>query len=755
MKMKLFSHIVIKNRKLIIMVNIIVTIIFGISIKNLKVNADIISYLPRKDKTVRLFNYIGREYGGSLLAMVAIVDSEIFTRETIRQLSTVTSRLKEIDEISYVTSLTNIVDIKATEEGIEIGKLINESDLPETKIELNKLKSYVLSKDLYRGHIISNDARATLIICRLTEGADELKVAKEIRKVVTNLCPNKKTYFGGLPFLMEDVGNIIMRDLKLLIPIVILLIGASLFVSFRSLNDVLLPLLSVFTSTIWTIGLMSFLKVPLTVISDIIPVILVAVGSAYTIHIISRFNESLKIFKDGYRAAEHSLSKIGFPVMLAAVTTIAGFISFIFGSYLSMIREFGIFCSIGIFFTLFVSLTFIPSLLSFQRKGKTVHYKRREYHINIFEKLLSLKKARFVLLSSMVILLVAISGIPRMTRKADILDYFKESSETRKAENVMKAKFGGSTPIYILAKGDIQSPANLQDIIKAEEFLKSQTDVHNVQSIADYIKEMSYVIGEGKTIPDSKEKVSNLWFLLEGEDFMQQFVNDDNSEAVIHATIGSGLNIQKVKGLLKKIENYIDENNKSSLQFQLTGMPSIYKNLDRSIIRSQFQSLIIALLLVYLIIVLQMRSFISGLLGFIPIGFALIVVYGFMGYTHIPLDIATVLVGSISIGIGVDYSIHFMSRYRTELRDSKNSLSSLRLTLKTTGEAILINVISVTLGFIVLVFANLIPLERFGILVAVTMLSSGFGAIVLLPSVIVMRMHMNESKEGKTGRGIG
>jgi len=142
----------------------------------------------------------------------------------------------------------------------------------------------------------------------------------------------------------------------------------------------------------------------------------------------------------------------------------------------------------------------------------------------------------------MAILLITIIGIPRMTRKADILDYFKDNSETRKAEDVMKAKFGGSTPIYILVKGDIQSPASLQDIIKAEKFLKLQSDVHNGQSIADYIKEMSYVIGEGKTIPDSKEKVSNLWFLLEGEDFVQQFVNDDNTEAVIHATIGSGMN---------------------------------------------------------------------------------------------------------------------------------------------------------------------------------------------------------------------
>jgi predicted RND superfamily exporter protein len=304
-------------------------------------------------------------------------------------------------------------------------------------------------------------------------------------------------------------------------------------------------------------------------------------------------------------------------------------------------------------------------------------------------------------------------------------------------EEMMEKKFGGSVPVQILVKGDIQDPSVLKQMKKMEEFLKTQDNVHNPQSVADLIEEMSDVMGEGKDIPDSKDKVSNLWFLLEGEDIMSQLVNPDKTEAVIQATLGS-VDTKRGRRLIKNIDEYIKKINDSSVTFVQAGIPIIYRNLDDSIINSQIRSLIIALVLVFICLVFLAHSITGGLIGLTPIGFTLLVIFGFMGFTGIPLDIATVLVGSISIGIGIDYSIHFVSRFRKEFKEDKTELEALDKTLETTGKAILINVLTVMMGFLVLVLAELVPLRRFGILVAITMIGSGIGAITLLPAIILL-----------------
>jgi predicted RND superfamily exporter protein len=270
-----------------------------------------------------------------------------------------------------------------------------------------------------------------------------------------------------------------------------------------------------------------------------------------------------------------------------------------------------------------------------------------------------------------------------------------------------------------------------------EDFLKTQDNVHNPQSIADFIEEMNDVMGEGKTIPDNKDKVSNLWFLLEGEDIMSQLVNPDKTEAVMQATLGS-VDTKRGRKLIKNIDEYIKKVNDSSYTFVQAGIPMIYRNLDDSIINSQILSLIIALILVFICLIFLTHSIIGGLISLTPIIFTLLVIFGFMSFTKIPLDIATVLVGSISIGIGIDYSIHFTNRFQKELKYADTLHEALSKTLSTTGKAILINVITVAMGFLVLILGNLVPLQRFGILVAITMISSGIGAITLLPAIILL-----------------
>jgi predicted RND superfamily exporter protein len=748
--MALFSHLILKARIAFIVISFAITLLFVWFLKDIEINPDIPSYLPEDDPVVARFNKIGMAYGGNLMAMVVIESKDIFTREQIEYINHLTSEFEILEGISYVTSITNVLDIRKGQFGIEIGRLVDRYALPKTEEELSALRTYVLGKDIYRDYLISSDGTTSLIICRLVNEVDEVTTARQIKDVVEKSEKHGNVSFGGTPFMMLDVTNIITKDLVLLIPLVTIVCAVLLYLCFRSLHGVILPLLSVGMSSIWTMGSMAILNIPLTIISDIIPVILVAVGSAYSIHVISRLSEYRSAGNPDQKDYRKGLAGVAVPVMLAAFTTIIGFSSFIVGSYLGMIRDFGIFTSLGIFFALLISVTVVPSIVSLLpvSAGKRLEGKRDGSFLTgkLHRMLISRKIA--VLLTGSFIFLVFLIGIPRIERRVDIIDYFKPNTFTRLTETILRDEFGGSTPIYVVVSGDIQEPAVLHKMEELQEFLESQYDIHNIQSVVNLLETMSDVIGEGKTIPDTKGKVGNLWFLLQGEDIVQQLVNSDKTEAIIQATMESGLDSERIGTFVKGLNHYIAENNSSICTFAQTGLPSIYRNLDNSIIRSQIMSLAIALVAIYLILSLLLKSFVAALKGMVPICFTLAIIFGFMGITKMPLDIATVLVGSISIGISVDYSIHFISRYRKEWREKQELQSALRTTLRTTGKAIFINALTVGAGFAVLLFANIVPLQRFGLLVTITMFASGFASLMLLPAIFaITQRKMTQKKE--------
>ncbi len=732
--MERFYNFLIKFRWVLLTVTFALTLFFCYQIKNLRINPDLVTYLPKSDPAVKLADYIGEEFGGNFLAISAIETENVFSKENLEKISELTNKLKSMNGVEFVISLTDIIDIKKSEEGIEIGKLIDEYNIPSTEEELKRLRDYTLSKKRYRDRIVSNDGKTTLIIVAISKEVDRRKVTKEVKEIISRSGVKGNVYFGGLPFQLVEIGDFIIKDLKLLTPLVGLIIVITLYLNFLTLRGVLLPLISVLISTIWTLGLMSIFKVPLTIISDAIPVLLLAIGSAYSIHMVSKFDESIK---KGLNFG-NSFREVSISIILAGLTTVVGFLSFIGGSYLTAIREFGLFSSLGVSISLFLSITLVPVLLSL--------IKVRRYSFTEKFKILDklewvsfwiLKKEKITIALFFVIIAVSVIGTSQIHRKSNIVSYFDEKSHIQKSEKILESKFGGSVPIHILVKGDIQSPEILKKMKDMQNFLDSISYVSNSHSIVDYIEEMNDLMGEGKRIPDKREKVQNLLFLIQGEDVVGQLLNHDKTEALIQATIPN-LDVEKMNKLIEIIDNYISKVNDSEINFSFTGMPLIYSHLDSSLLKSQITSLAIALILVFLCIVSLLRSINGGLIGLIPIIFTLLIVFGVMGFARIPLDIATVLVGSVSIGIGIDYSIHFLNRYRYEIQKNPSKISALHSTLTTTGKAITTNIITVALGFLVLIFSNLIPLRRFGLLVAITMLSSGVGALSLLPAIILL-----------------
>ncbi|UCD84492.1 MAG: RND family transporter [Deltaproteobacteria bacterium] len=960
--MQRFSELVIKFRTLIIIGVILVTLLSLYFLKGLQINNDIFLFFPQDDPSVVLFNKVSEEFKGTSLAIIALKTDDVFKYRTLRRIRDLTGMLERKEGVTNVMSLLNIIDIRRIEGGIEVGKLIEEDKIPRSSEELRRLREYTLNKEMYTNTLISSDGTVTTIICRVSEGIDQFAVGTELRKTVNYFYQQEgedkeEVFYAGVPFQMVFINDVIIRDNKRLIPLVILLVMLTLYLNFRSVRGVILPLLTVIISAVWSLSLMSIFGVYLNMASIIIPVLLIAVGSAYGIHLINKYNEETRYAFDKIEGLSETLSKVGVPIILAAVTTMIGFISFL-SSDLSFVKETGIFTALGIFFALTFTLTFIPAVLSILKVKKRGGGPQKEGVVRMMRLNSALegignfvvKHKNGILIAALIIAVVALLGLPRLSREVYWEEFVKEGSEIKVAETMMRKKFGGSTPDQIYVKGDIKNPFVLKEMIKIEKFLRSLPYIHNPRSIADLIGETNNAMNARRAIPDTDEGIGNLFFFLEGNDILDLLITKKSDEALIQATVGtmdtakmieivhkinaflkdevktefvevdlnkagSGLKqvleekriediLYRIKldvkgrcpdcqfdekvmriivtravkqgmpafeeGLLGKIrermEGYfmggesdvvidsdevaarvVDEislklkegemreedienllrknlseeivaNDPEALVYaadslyniikqereefrvqrlmaeaeallptklnsnrnfwkdlkadlwevnephaaidyqdylkligsesdeklepqrfsvQQTGFPPILLEMYNKLVKSLLMSLFFALVMVFLVLVIQLRSLVGGLISIAPISLTVMVCFGLMGYLDIALDDMTVMTASLAIGIGIDYAIHFTSRFRAELKAGKNELEALVITLKTTGRAITINALTVIVGFIVLVGGTLLPMQRFGWLIALLMFISALGALTLLPALIL------------------
>jgi len=723
------------------------TLFFGNEIRSLKIDADILRSLPDEDPDARLLKKIGENFGGNNMGVIILETDNIYQTSVLEHIQLLTDTLANIDGITTVSSLTNIINIKGGDYGIEIGKLVDEYEMPESPKDFQILRNNILNNEMYKGSIVSEDETSTLIIFNLDNNSDVNAIAKNVIRKTEELNLPEKLYYIGSPMLLTYISDLMRDDLTNLLPLAFLVIAFILFLSFRSISGVLLPLLIAIIAIVWSLGSMAFLDIKMSMISNNIPIILLAIGSAYTIHVINRINKVSQSKETDVIA--RALAFVLIPLILAALTTIIGFVSFIFGAYLNMIVDFGIFTALGTLFASLLSIFFVPAILevvNYKRK-KNIKQKEHSFLTNYFLKpinALLIKRPKTILTIWMVLIAISIVGMSSIKRSVDIQEYFKKNNPTRLAENIMIEKFGGTKPIFVHFKGNMQSPKVLKTMIQTSEYMEKSPDVYTSMSIAKLIAEINLNITNKRGIPNKSDQIEQLWFLLEGNEVLNRFVNEDLTEGIIISKFKSPDNESK-KEFAKYMRAFIATNSSEDCEIEITGMPFVDITMDQSLINSQIGSILIAILFVIILVGIILRSWISGLYASIPIIATIMLLFGFMGLTGISLNIATVLVASVALGIGIDYSIHIISHFNESYKKSQDLYASIQESILISGNAIIINVISVSAGFLILVFSEMVPLQYFGLLIALSMVSSCLGALTLLPSILIL-MNRNKSK---------
>ena len=283
---------------------LLISLVTGWFLKDLRVNADILSYLPQDDPVVRLNNLLSERFGGTQLAVVALEADPgeprgIFTPASLAGVAALTRSLQGVAGVLTVTSLTTAPYLRATEDWIEVGRLVDADRLPASAVELEAARRAALSEEGFRGRLVSTDGRATVLLCRLQEDGDKAAIAAGIREAVRRTAPPGRVCYAGLPFQLVEISRLVLKDIGLLVPLAGVLVSLALLAAFRSPRGVLLPLLAAGLSILWTLGCMGLLGVSFSVVSNVIPVVLLAAGSAYGIHVVHAFREEERLLPGG------------------------------------------------------------------------------------------------------------------------------------------------------------------------------------------------------------------------------------------------------------------------------------------------------------------------------------------------------------------------------------------------------------------------------------------------------------------------
>ncbi len=739
------SKFILKWKWPIIVVAFLMTAFFGYQLTKVRVNSNVIDSLPASDSTVALFKSIGKKFGGNEVGVVIVQAKDVFRPETLKDIRKITQVLSDIKGISAVTSLTNILNFEGVGDDFQVNPLINMNRLPRTPRQVDSLKRLVTSNKMYRGNLVSADGTASLVVFKFSAGGDDIATVKKVEKALGRLPLKEKIYFAGGPFVTAMVSRIISEDLIFLIPITFLVISLILYLSFHSLQGVFLPMLSAGMAIVWALGCMPLLGMDLSMVTNNVPIILMAVGSAYTIHVLNRVNQCRE--KDYRKALHKALRHIFIPVSLAALTTMIGFVSFIFGAYLNMIRDFGVVTALGTFFAALISLFFIPAVLAVfpmkKQNGLKTKTASRKSYLNDYVLApltkLVLKHPKYIFSAWVVLILISFTGLFSIRRSVDTSEYFKKNNPEHVAEKIMAAKFGGTKPVFLQFTGNMQSPEVLQTMKKAQQYLEKSPYIKNTQSVADIMQKLNGALTGKNQIPESQAAIGQLWFLLDGNENIRQLVSEDLDQGIVIAKFDRNGKNNAAAEFAAYMQPFLKKYNRPDCKIQMTGMPFINAEMDQSLLESQIASLIIATVFVIGIVSLILWSFARGLIASIPIAVTVIILFGVMGLTHIPLNMGTVLVASIAMGIGIDYSIHFITHFHEGVKSGLSVPESIADTMKISGKAILINFSSVAGGFLVLVFSKLVPMQYFGILVALSMLSSSLGALTLLPVILKIR----------------
>lgn len=736
----------IKYRWPIIIATAIVTIAAIIPLLSIRINPDLESYLP-DDIPSRISNEkIGELFGAKEQVLLVVSCEDVLAPTTLERIDNLTNEFINMGGLAPVLSLTTARSIVSEDGSMVVNPAVGY--YPQSDEEREEIRKAVKENDLVYKMLISEDFKNAMIILNSDKSLDDYQLMEAIEGVVAKYPGDESVLINGQPYLRKEANEKIGRDVMILLPIGLLLMLIFFWVSFREVKGMFLPFTVVVISIIVSMALIPLMGWELSIVGILIPIMMIAIANNYGVHFIAKYQELNALDPNDTmdNIVTEALFYLRKPVILCGLTTIVGILG-LAAHILLPASQMGIVSSIGIALALLLSLTFIPALLSVMKKGKIHFHPEGENKGFIAHSLdrvshFLVNKPALTLYIFIAFFLISFAGLIKFSVASDFNEILPASHPFNKSIAIADNSFGGSKVITLVFEGDIKDPELLERMVDYEERLEKVDGIGSVTSIATIIRKMSTALNDPSDsiwnkIPESRDAVAQYieLYSMNGDpaDF-ESFVDFDYTKAAM--TIQYSAEGMKET---KRIIAAVDEITGSDPNRSVTGGYSLVeKEMSESVVTGQYYSLLFALVAIFILISIIFRSLSAGILGSLPLVFAVLCTFGFMGWSGIELNIVTALLSSISVGLGVDFTIHMFWRMKSEISMGLSYESAARAALRTTGRGITINAISVMLGFSVLFLSSFPLIKSFALLIILSLLFCLVSALLLIPAICII-----------------
>ncbi len=784
----MFSHFyqknIIEKPKIVITILLICLVSFGFFSKDFKLDASSETLLIEGDPDLKYLKEITKRYNSKeFLVLTYTPFDEIISDTSINNLLSLKYKIQSLDWVHSVITILDIPLLNSTDKTLN-ERLQNFSTLKSDGIDKSRGFNEILNSPVFRNFVISEDGKTSGIIVNIkkNEIPKEIKNKKEIeiykeklkkknhqniieiRQIIKSYENKAKIHLGGIPMIADDMMSFIKNDIIIFGFGVLIFILATLWIVFKKIVWIIVPISSCFFSVVIMIGLLGLLGWKVTVISSNFIALMLILTMAMNIHMSTRF---LQLSKEKANLSKKEIisettSKMFWPILYTALTTIVAFLSLIF-SGIKPIIDFGWMMTMGLIVSFVITFSLLPTLITFiSDVSVNIDENKNSFFTNLLGKI-SINNKSLIFIISSALFLISIFGISRLEVENSFINYFSKNTEIYKGMKLIDEKLGGTTPLEVIIKfpksdnkvedDDDWGETESEDDKSKYWFTKDKVDkidkVHNyLDNLPAVGKVLSFssIIQVATSLNDNKPLGSLEMGVLYSKipesirkEIVDPYISIPDSEARINLRIKDSKEGLRRNELIKKIK--YDLENKIGLkkdEYKLAGVLILFNNLLQSLFKSQILTLGLVMIGIFAMFFVLFKNIKLSLIGIVPNFIAAFFILGIIGIIKIPLDMMTITIAAITIGIAVDNSIHYIYRFKEEFKKINDYKLTIKKCHSTVGVAILNTSITIVFGFSILVLSNFIPTIYFGIFTGIAMLLAMISVLTLLPSLLLV-----------------
>ena len=736
-----------RHPRLVVVILVVITLLAASQLPKLQIYVSPQSLSVQDDPEQAAYERSVATFGSDKISVIYLQDDALFRRDKLQALKAEIARINALPFVLRTRSLFSVPYVRVEGELVRTDPFLD--PLPETEQAAAALKEAALKSPFVRKNLLSQDGRTMAVNVYIDDTGREVdfdaRVTRALEESVRRLSQKFDRVFQvGLPYVRTAISEQIFKDTRLITGAAVMVLLFSLLMTLRRVSAALVPLLTSGLSVIWTLGGLAAVGLPLNVMTALVPVLLIVVGSTEDVHLVTEYYKGVGAGYGRLRAVRYMARRIGLAVGLTFLTTALGFLS-ISANPIHLVREFSLVATLGLSAHFLISLTLIPVYLEFLgERGKPVRWssspstQSRLWVTRIGE--LILRHRLPVFATGACLFAVCLCGALSMRVNNSLLDYFADDTPIKQRVLQMHRDLSGVETFSVVldarVKGTFERVNYLKELQKIQGYLSRDPAFDYSVSFADFVALLNSTVNDTGVpeLPSEDRVVETLLFFTKHED-VKEYISADYSKTsiLVRHNIGGSSDLANA---LKGLKAFIGANIDPGLDVSITGESILTGNAADYLSSAQIRSLGLMLTAIFAVVALLFANPLAGLLTVVVNVVPLMGLFGAMGYLGIPLDSATTLIGAIALGVSVDHTLHFMVRYNQRLKSERDESAAVVATLRDEAAPMTAASLALAAGIGSLAFSSFIPIANFGLLTALVMLLAYLANFVFTPILL-------------------